>query len=83
MAMLKILLSWLPMCVPVRLSVAMLKILHFGSEDESVFAVFDGGYNDEVPKILVDRVPGILRDELKRDRSGTGYMRYTFLTAHK
>jgi len=61
----------------------MLKILHFGNEDESVFAVFDGGYNDEVPKILVERVPRILRDELKRDRSGTGYMRYTFLTAHK
>ena len=49
-----------------RLCIATLRILKFESENESLFGMFDGGHNNEVPKILLDTVPSIVRDEMRR-----------------
>ena len=45
--------------------------------------MFDGGHNNDVPKILLDKIPSIVRDELRRDRDGDKYMKYSILTAHR
>ena len=66
-----------------RLCVATLKLLQFGTEDEAVFAMFDGGHNNEVPKRLLKTVPDILKEELKHQRTGDKYMKYTMLSAHR
>ena len=66
-----------------RLCIATLRILKFESENESLFGMFDGGHNNEVPKILLDTVPSIVRDEMRRDRDGDKYMKYSVLTAHR
>ena len=62
---------------------ATLKVLKFGNEDESVFAMFDGGHNNEVPKLLLDKLPDILQEELNHPKTGEHYMKYTVLAAHK
>ena len=66
-----------------RLCVATLKLLQFQTEDEAVFAMFDGGHNNEVPKRLTKIVPEVLNDELKHQRTGDKYMKYTMLSAHR
>ncbi len=58
-------------------------MLKFGNVDESVFAMFDGGRNNEVPKALLNRIPKILRQELKHERTGDKYMKYAMLSAHR
>ena len=70
------------MCLD-RLCVATLKMLQFQTEDEAVFAMFDGGHNNEVPKRLVKIVPEVLKEELKHQKTGDKYMKYTMLSAHR
>ena len=65
-----------------RLCVATLKLLNFGSDDESVFGMFDGGYNSDVPGLLLDEIPKILQSEAKHKRTSDRYMKYTMLCAH-
>ena len=45
--------------------------------------MFDGGHNNEVPKVLLDKVPSIMRDQRKQDPEGDKYMKYTMLNAHR
>ena len=66
-----------------RLCVATLKVLKFGNADESVFAMFDGGRNNEVPKTLLSKIPSILKEELKHEKTGDKYMKYAMLNAHR
>ena len=66
-----------------RLCVATLKLLQFQTDDEAVFAMFDGGHNNEVPRRLVKIVPEVLKQELKHVKTGDKYMKYTMLTAHR
>ena len=79
-----------------KLCVATLRILKFESESEALFGMFDGGHNNDAPKLLLDIVPSVLRDELRKQRAATSaahadqmyelddkYMKYTLLTAHR
>ena len=77
-----------------KLCIATLRILKFESESESLFGMFDGGHNNEAPKLLLDLVPSVLRDELRKQRASAAtsardaehddkYMKYTMLTAHR
>ncbi len=66
-----------------RLCVATLKLLQFGTEDEALFAMFDGGHNNDVPKRLLRVIPEILKEELQHRRTGDKYMKYTMLSAHR
>lgn len=61
----------------------MLNILEFESDNDSLFGMFDGGRNNEVPKLLLESVPGILREEMQRHSSPAKYMKYTMLSAHR
>ncbi len=58
-------------------------MLQFQSEDEAVFAMFDGGHNNEVPKRLLRIVPEVLKEELIHHRTGDKYMKYTMLSSHR
>ena len=62
---------------------ACLSNLQFGSDNEAVFGVMDGGKNNEVPKKLLELLPKCLREELEKDQRRDDYMKYTFLTAHR
>ena len=70
-------------CYFCRLCIATLKILKFRNENEAVFGMFDGGHNDEVPKLLLDSVPEILQDELLNTSTQHKYIKYAMLTAHR
>lgn len=58
-------------------------MLQFQTENEAVFAMFDGGHNNEVPKRLVKIVPEVLKEELTHQKTGDKYMKYTMLSAHR
>lgn len=66
-----------------RLCVATLKLLKFRNEDEAVFAMFDGGRNNEVPKLLLESMPRLLQAELSNEQTSFNYMKYTMLSAHR
>lgn len=61
---------------------ATLKVLNFGSDNESVFGMFDGGHNNEVPKILLEEIPKLLQEELANEKTSDRYMKYAMLSAH-
>ena len=54
------------------------------SEDsEAVFAVVDGGRNDEAAKSLADSLVSTLQRELTHPHTHSDYMKYTMLAAHR
>ena len=57
--------------------------MSFKEQDEALFAMFDGGRNSEVPKILKKVFPEILGDELSKSDKPNIYLKYAFLQAHK
>ena len=65
-----------------RLCIATLKLLQFRSENESVFGMFDGGHNNEVPSALLENMEEILKTEIANPRTGHSYMKYALLSAH-
>ena len=60
-----------------------LKVLKFGSDNEAIFAMFDGGQNNEVPKLMLEKMPDILKKELSDERATDNYMKYALLSAHR
>lgn len=65
-----------------RLCITQIRMPHYGS-DEGLFAMFDGGRNNEAPLLLQEKVPTILRDEMNHPKTSQQYMKYTLLTAHR
>ena len=61
----------------------MLKILRFGSDNESLFGMFDGGRNNDVPKIILDKIGEIVRDEMLHHHTANMYMKYSMLSMHR
>lgn len=57
--------------------------MSFKEKDEALFAMFDGGRNSEVPKILKKVFPEILADEISKNEKPNIYLKYAFLQAHK
>ena len=57
--------------------------LSYKDQDEALFAMFDGGRNSEVAKILKKVYPGILADEIELCDKPNVYLKYSFLQAHK
>ena len=54
------------------------------SEDgDAVFAVVDGGRNDEAAKSLADNLVSTLQSELAHPYTHSDYMKYTMLVAHR
>ena len=45
--------------------------------------MFDGGHNNEVPKILTEKLPDIMKAELSHNKTEHKYMKYAILTAHR
>lgn len=65
-----------------KLCVATLKLLHFRSENESVFGMFDGGHNNEVPSLLLEHMEDVLLTEQSDKHTSHSYMKYAMLNAH-
>ncbi|XP_013390226.1 uncharacterized protein LOC106158698 [Lingula anatina] len=65
-----------------KLCVASIKMAKY-DEGQALLGVFDGGLNNEVPKILADRIPDLIRRERYEKENRDEYMKYTFLTAHR
>lgn len=65
-----------------KICVSSIKQSHF-REDDALFAIFDGGLNNEVPKILSERIPDLLRRELDAEQENEDYMKFTLLGAHR
>ena len=78
--MLAIILLFFPVS---RLCISALRLLKFRKVNEALFAMFDGGRNNEVPKLLASTVPQILCDELDNPMTSSDYMKYTMLAAHR
>jgi len=62
--------------------VSILKQLRFNT-DESLFGVFDGRHNSNVPRLIVSRMPEVLRDAMMHHEAPTDYMKYAMLTMHR
>jgi len=61
----------------------MLNLLKFESDDDSLFGMFDGGRNSEVPKLLLEYMPDLLKEEMHRHLMPAKYMKYAMLAAHR
>lgn len=66
-----------------RLCVTVVHQLSYKDKDEALFAMFDGGRNSEVPKILKKVYPNILAEEIEMCNKPSVYLKYSFLQAHK
>ncbi|XP_067934912.1 PH domain leucine-rich repeat-containing protein phosphatase 2-like isoform X2 [Watersipora subatra] len=66
-----------------KLCVTVLHQLSYKDKDEALFAMFDGGRNSEVPKILKKVFPSILAEEMTLCNKPSVYLKYSFLQAHK
>jgi len=65
-----------------RLCVSILKQLRF-NPDESLFGMFDGGHNSNVPRLIVHRIAEVLRDAMMHHESPSEYMKYAMLAMHR
>lgn len=66
-----------------KLSVSIVNRPRFNEGQEGVFALFDGGRNDEVTRILANWVTAVLEEEQKHPMTRQDYLKYTFLSAHR
>lgn len=66
-----------------RLSVSIVNRPKFNEGKEGLFALFDGGRNDEVTRILANRITALLEDEFKDPITNHEYLKYTLLSAHR
>ncbi|KAL4235210.1 PH domain leucine-rich repeat-containing protein phosphatase 2 [Mactra antiquata] len=66
-----------------KLSVSIINRPKFNDGQEGLFALFDGGRNDEVTRILSNKIIGIMEDEIKHSVTGKDYLKYTMLAAHR
>ena len=53
------------------------------SSNDALFAMFDGGLNDEVPLILKHKLPDILLNEYEQCDQANVYLKHTFLSLQK
>ncbi|CAF4367354.1 unnamed protein product [Rotaria sp. Silwood2] len=53
------------------------------SNNDALFAMFDGGLNNEVPLILKNKLPDILQNEYEQCNQANVYLKHTFLTLQK
>ncbi|CAF0847185.1 unnamed protein product [Adineta steineri] len=53
------------------------------SANDALFAMFDGGLNNEVPLILKHKLPDILKCEYEQCDQANVYLKHTFLTLQK
>ncbi|CAF3582304.1 unnamed protein product [Rotaria sordida] len=53
------------------------------STNDALFAMFDGGLNNEVPLILKNKLPDILQYEYGQCNQANIYLKHTFLTLQK
>jgi len=65
-----------------RLCVSVLKQLRFNT-DESLFGMFDGRHNSNVPQSIVSKIPQVLRDAMMHHEAPSEFMKYTMLTMHR
>lgn len=61
----------------------MILQLKFRSENDSLFAMFDGGQNNEVPKILMEIMAETVREEMTHHQTSEAYIKYSLLSAHR
>jgi hypothetical protein len=53
------------------------------STNDALFAMFDGGLNNEVPMILKSKLPDILQYEYEQCNQANVYLKHTFLALQK
>ncbi|CAF3288286.1 unnamed protein product [Rotaria socialis] len=53
------------------------------SSNDALFAMFDGGLNNEVPMILKHKLPDILQHEYEQCNQANFYLKHTFLSLQK
>lgn len=53
------------------------------SNNDALFAMFDGGLNDEVPTILKNKLSDILQYEFEQSNQANIYLKHTFLSLEK
>ena len=66
-----------------RLTVSMINQPKFRDGEEGLFALFDGGRNDEVTRILSSKIRALIEEELQHPTTGKEYLKYTMLAAHR
>lgn len=53
------------------------------SNNDALFAMFDGGLNDEVATILKNKLSDILQHEFEQSTQANVYLKHTFLSLQK
>lgn len=66
-----------------RLSVAIINKPAVSEKGDALFAIVDGGRNDEVAKAIADNLVQTLQKEELHQHTSSDYMKYTILTAHR
>lgn len=66
-----------------RLSVSIVNRPKFNEGKEGLFALFDGGRNDEVTRILANRITALMEEESQHPITNQEYLKYTLLSAHR
>lgn len=70
--------------VSFRLAITTVNEASFNySPTDALFAMFDGGLNNEVPSILKNKLPDILKSEYEQCDQANVYLKHTFLTLQK
>ncbi|KAH3770493.1 hypothetical protein DPMN_171780 [Dreissena polymorpha] len=67
----------------IKLSVSIVNRPKFNEGQEGMFALFDGGRNDEVTRILANQITALLEEETKHPITSQDYLKYTLLAAHR
>ncbi|XP_070202182.1 PH domain leucine-rich repeat-containing protein phosphatase 2-like isoform X2 [Littorina saxatilis] len=66
-----------------KLSVMIVNKPSVSDDGDAVFAIVDGGRNEEAAKSLADSLVTTLQAELTHPHTHSDYMKYTMLTAHR
>ena len=66
-----------------RLTVSLINQPKFNNGEEGLFALFDGGKNDEVTRILSNKIRALVKEELCHPLTRKDYLKYAMLAAHR
>ncbi|XP_052816622.1 PH domain leucine-rich repeat-containing protein phosphatase 2-like isoform X2 [Mya arenaria] len=66
-----------------KLSVSIVNRPKFNEGKEGFFALFDGGRNDEVIRLLANQITGLMEVESQHPITAHDYLKYTILSAHR
>ncbi|ESN89930.1 hypothetical protein HELRODRAFT_91230, partial [Helobdella robusta] len=66
-----------------RLCIQIVKHLDLNNSRDCLVGMFDGGRNQELPKLIAKKVHQIVLDEINHPTTNEKFLKYSMLTAHR